>query len=192
MQDYPLVESKVMSILAKHSRFRLNRGRKVWCKRPVTCTACTIWEAYSKAIHDWYVTNSSCCILQVFEIRPTIKWNKGNALEYLLDTLGFADSSDVLPIYIGDDRTDEDAFKVFLTFFCVVNIEMIILVTCNNVSCVWIHVTFVGHTEKRARISDPSVFKTEGDKGFVLSAWPLWSTDFPVKVRKMETKLFIS
>lgn len=25
---------------------------------------------------------------------------------------GFADSSDVLPVYIGDDRTDEDAFKV--------------------------------------------------------------------------------
>lgn len=46
------------------------------------------------------------------EIRPSIEWNKGNALEYLLETLGFKDSSDVLPLYIGDDRTDEDAFKV--------------------------------------------------------------------------------
>jgi hypothetical protein len=25
---------------------------------------------------------------------------------------GFADSNNVFPIYIGDDRTDEDAFKV--------------------------------------------------------------------------------
>jgi trehalose-6-phosphatase len=25
---------------------------------------------------------------------------------------GFADCSNVLPVYIGDDRTDEDAFKV--------------------------------------------------------------------------------
>lgn len=49
---------------------------------------------------------------KVLEIRPSIKWNKGNALEYLLETLGFAESSDVLPIYIGDDVTDEDAFKV--------------------------------------------------------------------------------
>ncbi|KAL6598528.1 hypothetical protein ACP70R_046227 [Stipagrostis hirtigluma subsp. patula] len=48
----------------------------------------------------------------VFEVRPTIKWDKGKALEFLLESLGFADCSDVLPVYIGDDRTDEDAFKV--------------------------------------------------------------------------------
>ncbi|XP_021764503.1 probable trehalose-phosphate phosphatase 7 [Chenopodium quinoa] len=48
----------------------------------------------------------------VWEVRPSIKWNKGNALEYLLDTLSLAESSDVLPFYIGDDRTDEDAFEV--------------------------------------------------------------------------------
>ncbi|PKA60495.1 putative trehalose-phosphate phosphatase 6 [Apostasia shenzhenica] len=49
---------------------------------------------------------------KVLEIRPLIKWDKGKALEFLLESLGFADSSDVFPIYIGDDRTDEDAFKV--------------------------------------------------------------------------------
>ncbi|KAL3514099.1 hypothetical protein ACH5RR_026816 [Cinchona calisaya] len=49
---------------------------------------------------------------KVLEIRPTIKWDKGNALEFLLESLGYANSNDVLPVYIGDDRTDEDAFKV--------------------------------------------------------------------------------
>ncbi|XP_008795570.2 probable trehalose-phosphate phosphatase 6 [Phoenix dactylifera] len=49
---------------------------------------------------------------KVLEIRPPIKWDKGKALEFLLESLGFADCNDVLPIYIGDDRTDEDAFKV--------------------------------------------------------------------------------
>ncbi|XP_078180372.1 putative trehalose-phosphate phosphatase 6 [Carex rostrata] len=49
---------------------------------------------------------------KVFEIRPTIKWDKGKALEFLLESLGFADCNNVLPVYIGDDRTDEDAFKV--------------------------------------------------------------------------------
>ncbi|KAJ0861010.1 putative trehalose-phosphatase [Helianthus annuus] len=48
---------------------------------------------------------------KVFEIRPDIEWDKGHALEYLLETLGYGSSDDVLPIYIGDDRTDEDAFK---------------------------------------------------------------------------------
>nr|GEZ96616.1 probable trehalose-phosphate phosphatase D [Tanacetum cinerariifolium] len=49
---------------------------------------------------------------KVLEIRPTIKWDKGKAIEFLLESLGYANSKDVLPIYIGDDRTDEDAFKV--------------------------------------------------------------------------------
>ncbi|XP_039833631.1 trehalose 6-phosphate phosphatase RA3-like isoform X2 [Panicum virgatum] len=49
---------------------------------------------------------------KVLEIRPSIKWDKGNALQFLLEALGFADSNNVFPIYIGDDRTDEDAFKV--------------------------------------------------------------------------------
>ncbi|CAI9116331.1 OLC1v1017446C1 [Oldenlandia corymbosa var. corymbosa] len=49
---------------------------------------------------------------KVLEIRPIIKWDKGNALEFLLESLGYANSKDVMPVYIGDDRTDEDAFKV--------------------------------------------------------------------------------
>ncbi|MBA0808350.1 hypothetical protein Gohar_024096 [Gossypium harknessii] len=49
---------------------------------------------------------------KVLEIRPTIKWDKGRALEFLLESLGYANSTNVLPVYIGDDRSDEDAFKV--------------------------------------------------------------------------------
>ncbi|XP_077251505.1 putative trehalose-phosphate phosphatase J isoform X2 [Tasmannia lanceolata] len=49
---------------------------------------------------------------KVFEIRPIIKWDKGKALEFLLESLGLANCNDALPVYIGDDRTDEDAFKV--------------------------------------------------------------------------------
>ncbi|XP_023765372.2 probable trehalose-phosphate phosphatase F isoform X1 [Lactuca sativa] len=49
---------------------------------------------------------------KVLEVRPVIDWDKGRAVEFLLETLGLSNSDDVLPIYIGDDRTDEDAFKV--------------------------------------------------------------------------------
>jgi trehalose-phosphatase len=48
---------------------------------------------------------------KLFEIRPDIDWDKGKALLFLLDALGL-DGPDVVPFYIGDDVTDEDAFAV--------------------------------------------------------------------------------
>jgi trehalose-phosphatase len=45
----------------------------------------------------------------VFEVRPRRPVNKGTTI---LDLLGKADQNGVLPIYIGDDQTDEDAFRV--------------------------------------------------------------------------------
>ena len=48
---------------------------------------------------------------KVWEIRPAIPWNKGHIVRWLLDHKKDTASRRALPIYIGDDRTDEDAFK---------------------------------------------------------------------------------
>src|SRR5436309_5287811 len=47
---------------------------------------------------------------KVYELLPDIDWDKGKAVLWLLETLGL-DGRKALPIYIGDDRTDEDAFR---------------------------------------------------------------------------------
>jgi len=47
---------------------------------------------------------------KLFELRPDLDWDKGRALLWLLEELGL-DAPDVLPFYLGDDLTDEDAFR---------------------------------------------------------------------------------
>jgi trehalose 6-phosphate phosphatase len=46
---------------------------------------------------------------KVWEIRPAVDWNKGRAVRRLL--AGPLRTPGGVPVYIGDDRTDEDAFR---------------------------------------------------------------------------------
>lgn len=50
---------------------------------------------------------------KLLEVRPVVDWDKGKAVLWLLSKQKFILEEDrMLPIYIGDDVTDEDAFKV--------------------------------------------------------------------------------
>ncbi len=48
---------------------------------------------------------------KVFEIRLNLNWNKGDGVKKLLSLLNL--KNEALKIYIGDDETDEDAFRIF-------------------------------------------------------------------------------
>jgi len=54
------------------------------------------------------VTRGKC----VFEVRPPVKWNKGTVVLWLLKrTEVIEKTGGILPVYLGDDLTDEDAFR---------------------------------------------------------------------------------
>lgn len=48
---------------------------------------------------------------KVLELVPDVSWNKGNALFYIMEN----QKNKWFPIYIGDDKTDENAFKAIRT-----------------------------------------------------------------------------
>lgn len=51
---------------------------------------------------------------KVFEIMPAVDWNKGRAVRWIMETLGIG-WQEATTVYIGDDTTDEDAFRTVRT-----------------------------------------------------------------------------
>lgn len=51
---------------------------------------------------------------KVFEILPALDWDKGKAVRFVLKAMGYS-WNDVTAVYIGDDTTDEDAFRMVKT-----------------------------------------------------------------------------
>jgi len=46
---------------------------------------------------------------KIMELKPNLDWHKGKAVEWLLEEMDLNQPS-IIPLYIGDDLTDEDAF----------------------------------------------------------------------------------
>jgi alpha,alpha-trehalase len=70
-------------------------------------------DAVEAAVREAAETHSELRLTggkKVWELRPDVDWDKGRALLWLLETLDL-DGPEVLPFYLGDDETDEDAFR---------------------------------------------------------------------------------
>lgn len=63
----------------------------------------------AKVLTPW-LNDKQINVLEVkkaLEVRPNLNWNKGSAVRWIL----LHEDPDSLPVYIGDDRTDENAFR---------------------------------------------------------------------------------
>lgn len=73
-----------------------------------------IFEKIISEITNPYVAREEIVInsgKKVYEIRPSLNWDKGKVALWLFARQQFISGlRDVLPVYIGDDSTDEDAF----------------------------------------------------------------------------------
>ncbi len=50
---------------------------------------------------------------KVWEVRPPIDWDKGKAVETMVKEMrAYPGQGRLLPVYLGDDTTDEDAFRI--------------------------------------------------------------------------------
>jgi trehalose 6-phosphate phosphatase len=47
---------------------------------------------------------------RVLEVRPDVDWHKGKALLYIIEEIESARGAAMLPLFVGDDQTDEDGF----------------------------------------------------------------------------------
>ena len=74
-----------------------------------------IHEAYLKIIRPFLATGKIIVFpgKKIHEVKPNLPWNKGNAVEWLLSHEAQKKKGEgLLPVYLGDDVTDEDAFRV--------------------------------------------------------------------------------
>lgn len=49
---------------------------------------------------------------KIVEVRPAVEWDKGRAVQFLLESLEGSTGGAMPALFVGDDRTDEDAFRV--------------------------------------------------------------------------------
>lgn len=90
-------------VLVERKRFSI----AVHYRRVARSNLVVLKERFNK-VASQFPTLKKCEGKKIFELLPHVDWNKGTALLSLVEIL----DPEVLPVFIGDDLTDEDAFRV--------------------------------------------------------------------------------
>jgi trehalose 6-phosphate phosphatase len=109
---------KALGELSRHLRVRLNDFPGVEVENKVLSASVHFRRAPAadlpeirQAVEDAVVFKDNPFQIthgrKVLEIRPRVGWDKGRAVRWIQQASGLTDA---LPVYIGDDSTDEDAF----------------------------------------------------------------------------------
>lgn len=94
--------NRIPGLLVEHKRFAVAVHYRNVAPERVGEIVATVHRHAKR--HQLRVTNGR----KVIELRPDIDWNKGTALAWIRDHIH--QTGRVLPMYVGDDLTDEDAF----------------------------------------------------------------------------------
>lgn len=92
-----IVENKALT-LTVHYRYLNSRDLPFFMERFEALASIYIKRGLIKVTHS----------KMALEVRPNVTWDKGKAVEWIMDRPRFKGT---LPVYIGDDETDKDAFS---------------------------------------------------------------------------------
>uniref|UniRef100_A0A0E0RES6 Trehalose-phosphatase n=1 Tax=Oryza rufipogon TaxID=4529 RepID=A0A0E0RES6_ORYRU len=106
----PIVNNPEMAFMSPEMRETVRDAAKIFPTAIVTGRSRRKVFEFVKLVERYYAGCHGLDIM-VLEVRPEDVADKGKVIKYLIGTLGLNDSN-VLPIYIGDDETDEYAFKI--------------------------------------------------------------------------------
>ena len=102
---------KIEGVIIEDKRFTLSIHYRLVNKKEVDAIAQIFCQIISPLLRAKKIKVTSG--KKVWEIRPPIDWHKGKAVETIMKTLKAQLECDQLSIvYLGDDTTDEDAFRV--------------------------------------------------------------------------------
>jgi len=103
--------SSIKGVLIEDKGLTLSIHYRLVDKKDMPCFERIFSEVTNPyAVRDKIKINSG---KKVYEIKPPVQWDKGKVVLWLMARQQFVSGKNkVLPIYIGDDVTDEDAFKI--------------------------------------------------------------------------------